>query len=52
MNKRTFLKKSAVLGLGSFVATQGLTAQIINSTNNTDSAAGDRWVYPQIQRCY
>ncbi len=51
MDKRTFLKKSAVLGLGSIAAAQGLKAQIINPANNP-AAAGDRFTQPALPYAY
>ena len=47
MDKRTFLKKSAVLGLGSLVAVPGLKAEIINPAKNPGTAAGDRFTLPE-----
>jgi len=52
MDKRTFLKKSAVLGLGSIAAAPGLTAQIINPVNSPVTSAGDRFTLPELPYAY
>lgn len=52
MDKRTFLKKSAVLGLGSLAVTPGLTAQVLNPAGSAAQKAADRFALPELPYAY